>query len=621
MKPPATTPSTPSPSAPPTAAPPLLSEPATGQRAAVPGRGRKRGGKAPALGPVGMARWMWRQLTSMRTALFLLLLVAVAAVPGSIFPQRSLDVGRVDTYLAEHPDLGPWLDRIGMFDVFTSPWFSAIYLLLMVSLVGCIVPRTKIHLHALRGRPPRAPRRLERLPSHGSVTVDADVAQALARVRAGLGRSYRVADDSTAEPSTVGASTAEASTVEASAADGSAIGSTGGRAARTGGSEGGGGQGVLAAESGYLRETGNLLFHVALLVLIVALAWGHLVGWRADRIVPEGQSFANSVASYDTFTAGPWVDADALQPFTVRLDRLDVRFETDRRAGAAQLGAPRDFRASVTVVPSPGASAEVRELSVNGPLGFGGTQVYLLGNGYAPRITVRDAAGSVLFSQPVPFLPQDNDYTSTGAVKVTGAQPDQLGLAAVFLPTATMDANGLRSTFPDLVRPTLVFTAYTGELFPGGRAQSVYTLDASAMTPLRDASGQIAQFALQPGESVQLPDGRGSVSLDGVQRWAGVSTRYDPARPLALGSSLVAALGLVGSLLIRRRRIFVRVEPLPPTDAGPRSRVTVGALAKGEDPMLDGAVDRLLARAAGRETPDRLRPDPLDMSPRDGQTT
>lgn len=39
-----------------------------------------------ALGFLGMLRWAWTQLTSMRTALFLLLLLAVAAVPGSLFP-------------------------------------------------------------------------------------------------------------------------------------------------------------------------------------------------------------------------------------------------------------------------------------------------------------------------------------------------------------------------------------------------------------------------------------------------------------------------------------------------------------------------------------------------------
>lgn len=40
----------------------------------------------PALGFLGMLRWAWTQLTSMRTELFLLLLLAVAAVPGSLFP-------------------------------------------------------------------------------------------------------------------------------------------------------------------------------------------------------------------------------------------------------------------------------------------------------------------------------------------------------------------------------------------------------------------------------------------------------------------------------------------------------------------------------------------------------
>ncbi|MEP7160146.1 MAG: cytochrome c biogenesis protein ResB [Dermatophilaceae bacterium] len=535
-------------------------------------RAKKSAGKpsAPALGPVGMARWAWRQLTSMRTALFLLLLVAVAAVPGSIFPQRSLDAGRVDTYLADHPGVGPWLDRLGLFDVFASPWFSAIYLLLMVSLVGCIVPRTKMHWHALRTRPPRAPRNLRRLPSHGSVQVDGTVAEVTARVRAGLGRHYRVADDSDSD------------------------------------------EGVLAAESGYLRETGNLLFHVALLVLIVALAWGHLVGWRADRIVPAGQSFANSVSSYDTFSAGPWVNPEALQPFTVRIDRMDVRFETDLSAGT-QIGAPRDFRAQVTVTPRPGAPGERRELAVNQPLDFGGAQVYLLGNGYAPLITVRDAAGQVVFRQEVPFLAQDDNYTSTGAVKVAGAKPDQLGLAAIFLPTATADDRGVRSTFPDQVNPVLVFTAFTGDLFPGGRPQSVYTLDTSRMTPVQDASGNTAQFELRPGQSVDLPAGRGTVTFEGVERWAGISTRYDPVRPLALGAALVAALGIVASLLIRRRRVYVRVVTVPSSGGAPSCRVDVGALAKGEDPMLDGAVDAVLARAAGRAAGDKLRRDPLDV--------
>ena len=130
----------------------------------------------PRLGPVGWARWAWRSLTSMRTALFLLLLLSIAAVPGSIFPQRSIDAGKVADFIASNPTTGPWLDRLGFFEVYSSVWFSAIYLLLVISLVGCIVPRSRLHWHTLRAKPPRAPRNLSRLDQHVELSYAGDVA-------------------------------------------------------------------------------------------------------------------------------------------------------------------------------------------------------------------------------------------------------------------------------------------------------------------------------------------------------------------------------------------------------------------------------------------------------------
>src|SRR5512142_1935130 len=149
----------------------------------------------PRLGPAGWARWAWRQLTSMRVALLLLLLLAVAALPGSVFPQRRIDSSRVQTYLSSHPSSGPVLDKLGFFDVYTSPWFSAIYLLLFVSLVGCVLPRTRKHWQAMRSAPPRTPRRLERMPEYATVTVPATSQEALAAARQALkARRYRVAE-------------------------------------------------------------------------------------------------------------------------------------------------------------------------------------------------------------------------------------------------------------------------------------------------------------------------------------------------------------------------------------------------------------------------------------------
>ena len=126
----------------------------------------------PALGPMGWIRWAWRQVTSMRTALVLLLLLAIAAVPGSIVPQRSADPNGVTQYFTDNPDLAPVLDNLQLFDVYTSAWFSAIYILLFVSLIGCVIPRTQHHWKALRARPPRTPARLSRLDAYREELVE-----------------------------------------------------------------------------------------------------------------------------------------------------------------------------------------------------------------------------------------------------------------------------------------------------------------------------------------------------------------------------------------------------------------------------------------------------------------
>jgi cytochrome c biogenesis protein len=518
----------------------------------------------PTLGPVGMLRWAWRQLTSMRTALFLLLLLAIGAVPGSIWPQRNIDAGRVADYLVSHPSTGPWLDRLGFFDVYSSAWFAAIYLLLFVSLVGCVVPRSKIHWRAMRAQPPRAPRHLERLPDHGQIEVDGAPEDVL-----------HIARDVLLGRSSVGGNPFTRRLTR--------------RRARIR-SEGL----SLSAESGYLRESGNLVFHTSLIVVIVAVAAGHLFGWRGDRILVTGNSFSNTISDYDTFDPGPWVNTEGLSPFSVAVDKLDVTFE--EHSIGAQRGAPRDFTAYTRTRSSPDAPQIHQILKVNGPLTFGTTSVFLLGNGYAPVITVRNGAGQVLMNEATPFLPQDANYKSVGAVKVSAASPKQLGFFGFFLPSEYLDKDaGPSSFFPDLKNPALALGVYEGELYPQGRPQSVYTLSTERMTQLKNARGEPLRLLLKPGQTIQLPGGRGSITFDAVRRWAGLSVRYDPGKLLALIGAIAALGGLIASLMIRRRRVFVRVWP-----AGQRTVVSIGGLAKGEDPGLAAHIQDLLAVIAQR---------------------
>lgn len=475
-------------------------------------------------------RWAWSQLTSMRTALLLLLLLTVAAVPGSLVPQTGVDPVRVAQFKQQHPELGRWYDRLSLFDVYSAPWFAAIYLLLLVSLAGCVIPRSQLHWSAARARPPAPPRNLSRLEgfhawrAHGAVEDSVDTAGEVLR-RAG----YRVDRH----------------------------------------------PGAVSAEKGYLRETGNLLFHSALLLLLGAVAIGNLWGYQGQVLVPEGGSFSNTIPAYDTFKHGAAFGNGALEPFTVTLDDLDVRYQPD----GDQRGAPRAFVASLRYTPQPDAPPRRYRLRVNHPLDVGGAKVFLIGNGYAPVFTVRDATGEVVFSGAVPFLPRDGNNTSTGVVKATGAQPQQLGFEGLFLPSAAIHPErGPISVYPDLSLPRAVLTAWVGDLgLDDGAPQSVYRLDKSRMKQVTVGGRPLAQ-SLAPGTTMTLPNGTGSITFDGVQRWATLQVSHDPGRMPALLAAVLALSGLMLSLFVRRRRVWVRATT---ADDG-RTLVEVAGLSRRE---------------------------------------
>ncbi len=494
-------------------------------------RDRSRNTNQGAPGKFGLrawGRWFWRQLTSMRVALILLFLLALASVPGSLFPQRGTNPIAVDEYIANHPALAPWLDRLSMFDVFAAPWFAAIYLLLCISLAGCIIPRTFDQLRALRRKPPAAPARLDRMQGLQQLTVGAEpdaVAEAAARwLRK---QHWRVrSSDSPADA-------------------------------------------WVSAEKGYWRETGNLVFHVCLLILLAGLGVGSMFGWRGTVIVREGQGFSNTLTQYDTFSSGRLVDRSALPPFTLEVQDFTASFQR----GGQQDGAPRDYAADVGFQTEPGAPEQQGRIEVNSPLSIDGARVYLLGHGYAPHVIVRDASGKVTFDESVVFLPRDGKFTSTGVVKVPDSEP-QIGLQGIFLPTAIVDpVHGPISTFPAPDDPALFLSAWRGDLgLDSGRSQSVFRLDTSNMT-------KIGLESLRPGQVWQLPGGAGSVEFVGAEEWVSLTVASDPGKGLALVAALGAIGGLMLSLFVRRRRVWLRATP----DRQGRTLVSVAGLSRTEN--------------------------------------
>ncbi len=519
--------------------------------ASAPGNGGTSGRNndvvLPALGFFGTVRFVWRQLTSMRTALFLLLLLAVAAVPGSLFPQRPANPAVVTQYIEDNPVSGPWLDRFQLFDVYSSVWFSAIYLLLFISLIGCVIPRTAQHAKAMRSKPPRTRRKLSRLPHYGALAIPA---------AAGITASTAVQDAAALLKK---------------------------RGYRVDTRDLGGDRPSVGAERGFLKEVGNLLFHTSLIGVLLSVAVGGLFGYSGQKIIVEDETFVITLVGYDSFDPGSNFDQGQLDPYTIRLDDFNVEFE---RQSETNYGQPLSFTAKLTTKASPGAEPEKQVLKVNDPLTIGGTSVYLVGNGYAPVITVRGGEGDIAYQGPVVSVPSDGAYTSSIAIKAPDAQPSQLGFVGLFLPTAVVGENGRTiASDPDPLNPQLLLGSYYGGLgLGGGEPKNVYALDVSELNQLNGRQLDSGGIVLQANETYELPEGKGSVSFDGLKRYVALDIHHDPAKLAALITSSLALLGLIMSLFIGRRRAWVRAG----THEDGRTMVEYGLLARGEDYRLEG---------------------------------
>lgn len=447
------------------------------------------------LGPIGWLRWIWRQLTTMKVALYLLLILALAAIPGSVFPQRGASPLKVKEYFDESPELALWLDRLGMFDVYGSAWFSAVYLLLVISLIGCIVPRTPRHIADLRKSPAAPPR------DAWSADGTSDEARESALLDLGKINPELAAAKLKFRRKSIGSN-------------------------------------WITIDKGIARESGNLLFHASLLGVLLAIAVGSLFGYRGQVIVREGNGFSNVLAQYDSFTGGRLFQTSSLNPFYVKLERMEVDFEPS--------GAPSDFRAILTNSERPGETL----VGVNLPLDIGNASVFLVGHGYAPIFQVEDEEGNVGFDDSVVFLPQDSMFTSTGVVKVPDLDP-QLGIEAVFAPTAAADEAGMfGSAFPSPIDPAVQLTLYRGDLgLDDGVAQNVYQLDKSGLE-------EVGSRLLRPGEVWKVP-GVGSITFKGVERFATFNIGSDPGQTLALFLVLLTIGSMCVMLFVRRRQVWL----------------------------------------------------------------
>ena len=514
--------------------------------------------------PLAAVRNAWRGLVSMRTALVLLFLLALASVPGALLPQRSLNVQKVDAYIAAHPTFGPLMNRVGLFEVFASPWFAAVYVLLFVSLIGCLLPRSWDHVRNLRAKPVPAPRNLARLPHHHESTTDLDVSAAADAVQASLKRWRTARHEGTGD--------------------------------RTG-------EIVVSAERGHLREWGNLVFHFSLVGLLVGIGIGKLFSYEGQVIeLADGgpaSEFCNaSTAAYDSFRAGLREDGTGLVPFCVRVDDFAATYLPSGQASTFDANVSYQSGNDLTT-----GTWRPYDLKVNSPLRLDGDRVYLLGHGFAPTFTVTYPDGQTR-TQTLQFRPEDaTTFLSSGTLRFdppAGLYPDadarrknQIAVTGLFAPTASLEGTILSSSGPQLNDPQVAVDVLRGDAgLDSGAPQSIFTLDPNLVD-----SGRLVRQArvnLKPGGSTSLADGT-KVQFDSVTQWVSLQTSHDPGQVYVLVFAITMTAGLMASLVVKRRRVWVRLVPgpeQPGTDTG-RTVVEVGGLARTDQAGWGEEFDRL----------------------------
>jgi cytochrome c biogenesis protein len=492
----------------------------------------------------------------MRTALILLFLLALAALPGALLPQRILNPPKTDAYIVAHGWWGELLDRLQFFNVYSSIWFSAIYLLLMISLVGCLLPRSLEYLRSMRAKPVRTPRNLSRLPHYHRAELALDIDEVLGSARTRLARWRKL---------------------EGEEADG----------VRT-----------ISAERGYLRETGNLVFHFGMLGLIIFFALGKMFSYEGQVIVQaNGSQFCNAgILSYDSFNPGLRVDGTDLTPFCIKVDNFSAHYTAD--------GEPQHYQSSVEYQ----SGSDLRtgawrpyQLEVNGPLRADGNRIYLLGNGYSPTFTVTYPNGEqrtkTIQWRAVDVMTQLSEgatkFDPPGVTDDQERRTKQLAITGLFAPTALFHGKILNSARPELNSPAVAIDIMRGDLgTDSGRGQSIFEIDQSMVDDGR--LKKVARVNLTLGQDTTLDDGT-KIRFDGAQHWVSLQVSHDPTQVYVLGFAIAMFLGLGASLLIKRRRLWIRVTPVHDDPDRRLTVVEVGGLARTDQAGYGEEFARLAA--------------------------
>lgn len=516
---------------------------------------------------------VWRTLRSMRTALILLLMLGLASIAGSLLPQWPNSPERVLRYRVDHGIWGAFLDRAGLFDVFGSWWFVLITTLLFISLVACLVPRTRATWRALRQRPIQA-REIDGFRHYEERTVAAAPDAAVEAARRILRRRlFRVARDPDRP--------------------------------------------ALAAEKGAAREVGSLLFHWAFILILIGVIYGKGTGFTGYAVIVDGDTWVDALANYDgQIRAGRFFGGD----FTgtgIHLRSFESAFR--------QTGQPMDFVSHVDLLDAGGNPIRQQDIRVNHPAQVAGLNVYQINWGWAPEIEVREGdrlltrQKVVLDREPAPEGVPELAMPWRGLIKVSSIRP-QMAIELELWPDSRAFFQQLQTGTPVAMltdyQPIIRFTEWRGSLsdpsltsldttFMRKAASGVIGADRSAALVADAGEGVAAGRMLDPAQTVAGP----TLTFADLHRYSVLQVSRDRGVPIVLLAAILILVGLLPALYTSRRKVWVRADGV---SGGDGAVLKVGGFALQRKPQFDDELAKLvdaMVQAAGGEIAPATSPD------------
>jgi cytochrome c biogenesis protein len=499
---------------------------------------------------------VWRSLRSMRTALILLLIIALASVAGSLIPQRPNSPLRIAQDFREHPLRSRIFDALGLFDVFGSWWFTLLYTLLLISLAACLVPRTRAFVRNLRSRPQPA-RELDGFRHYAEIPVTDAAPQAAARAGSVLRRRwFRVSGP----------------------IDGTQV----------------------AADKGLAREGGSLLFHWAFFLVMIGIIVGKGTGFTGFAVITEGQCWVEAEANYDgNLRTGRYFDGDHTGA------RICVDDFTDTYRDS---GIPMDFVTRATLTSGDGSTTTRHDIRLNDPGHVDGLNLYQFAFGWAPELLVRRGADPIA-EGPIQFerdrVPEGVSELAVpwhGALRLPTVEP-QRGVQLSLWPSGAAFFASRRAGVPTMMMttaedPLVFYRAYEGDLASELRP-SFSELDVGGLRPAgRGVIGEGQTVSLESGRVLEgraleraIDDGELTMTFEGVRRYTVLQVSRDRGLWIMLAAAILILVGLLPALYTSRRKVWVRAEP-----AGSRqgSVLKVGGFALQRTTQFAEEFDRLV---------------------------